>query len=162
MQLSKPDHVKTRPSVLFLCTGNSCRSQMAEGWLRHLAGERFEVFSAGLEPRDIHPLAVAVMRDAGIDISGQRSKSVSEFLGRKSITYAVFVCAAAEKNCPTIYPFSVRRLSWPFEDPAEFRGSGEERYAKFIEVRDQIATKIQKWLSDLEAIDASEIERGEL
>jgi arsenate reductase len=119
---------------------------MAEGWLRHLAGERLEVFSAGLEPREIHPLAVTVMRDAGIDISGQRSKSVSEFLGRRNIPTVVFVCASAEKNCPTIYPFAFERLTWPFEDPAEFAGSEEEKVVKFREVRDQIERRIREWL----------------
>ncbi len=143
-----------RPCVLFLCTGNSCRSQMAEGWLRHLADDRFEALSAGLEPREIHPLAMSVMEEIGIDIRSQRSKSVSEFLGRRSIACAIFVCAAAEKNCPTIYPFAVQRLSWPFEDPAAFVGSEEERHAKFREVRDQVGEKISQWLIEIEGSDS--------
>lgn len=140
----------SKPTVLYLCTRNSCRSQMAEGWLRHLAGDRFDAYSAGLEPQPVHPMAVAVMRDIGIDISHHRSKGVKEFLGRISINYAVFVCAHAEQNCPRIYPFALRRLSWPFEDPASSAGSVDERYRKFEIVRDAVGARIQDWLSEVD------------
>ena len=155
-------NMKKRPVVLFLCTHNSCRSQMAEGFLRHLAGDSVEVLSAGLSPTEVHPLAIRAMADAGIDISDQRSKDVKGILGEKPITHAVFVCASAEENCPSIYPFALQRHSWPFEDPAEFEGTDEERYQKFIEVRDQIARKVQNWLSDIEVVEASGMERDEL
>ncbi|MBE7558435.1 arsenate reductase ArsC [bacterium] len=141
------EHAK--PSVLFLCTGNSCRSQMAEGWLRHVAADRFEALSAGLEPREIDPLAIAVMAEVGVDIRGQRSKSVSEYLGRRTVTHAVFVCDAAERNCPRIYPFALHRLSWPFADPAACAGTEEERRARFRAVRDEIGARIRAWLDEL-------------
>ncbi len=133
-------------NVLFLCTGNSCRSQMAEGFLRKHAGERFEAYSVGLEPRPVHPLAVRVMDEIGIDISGQVSKGVDTVLGKHSFRYAIFVCRHAEENCPSIYPFALEKLSWPFEDPAKFEGNEDETVAKFRQVRDQIDRKIQEWL----------------
>ncbi len=132
--------------VLFLCTGNSCRSQMAEGFLRKYAGDRFEVFSAGLDPRPVHPLAVRVMDEIGIDISGQQSKGVDTVLGKQSFKHAIFVCQDAEENCPSIYPFALEKLSWPFEDPAAFEGTEEATVANFREIRDQINKKIQEWL----------------
>ncbi len=127
--------------VLFLCTGNSCRSQMAEGWLRHLAGGRFEVFSAGTKPVGLNPEAVAVMREVGIDISGQRSKNVSEFVGHH-FPYVVTVCDSAREQCP-IFPGTVRRMHWSLEDPAAAQGTHEERLAVFRRVRDQIGKRIQ-------------------
>lgn len=141
---------KKCPVVLFLCTHNACRSQMAEGLLRHLAGDRFEVLSAGLCPSEVHPLAIRAMADVGIDIKDQRSKDMKGILGHKSVTHAIFVCAAAEENCPGIYPFALERHSWPFEDPAAFDGTEEERYQRFVCVRDKIASKIRQWLSGLE------------
>lgn len=138
-----------KQNVLFLCTGNSCRSQMAEGFLRRYAGGHFEVYSAGLDPRTVHPLAIQVMDEIGIDISGQKSKGVDTVLGKQSFMHAIFVCQQAEKNCPSIYPFALEKLSWPFEDPAAFEGSEEEVIDKFREVRDQIDRKIQEWLESL-------------
>lgn len=135
-----------RPAVLFLCTGNSCRSQMAEGWLRHLAADRFEALSAGIEPRPVHPMAVKTMADVGIDISAQRPKSAAEFFGRRAIRIAIFVCAKAERECPIIYPFTMQTLSWPLDDPAAFEGSREEILARFADVRDQLGGLITKWL----------------
>ena len=138
-----------KTKVLFMCTGNSCRSQMAEGWLRHLAGERFEALSAGLEPSRVNPVAITVMKEVGIDISAQRSKHVREYLGLKLVGYVIFVCSSAEKNCPALYPFAYKRLAWPFEDPAAFEGSPEARMAKFREVRDQIGARIKSWLDEV-------------
>lgn len=135
-----------RPAVLFLCTGNSCRSQMAEGWLRHLAGDRYEALSAGIEPRPIHPMAVKAMAEVGIDICVQRSKSAAEFFGRKAIRIAVFVCAKAERECPIVYPFTMQTLSWPLEDPAAFAGTEEENSARFADVRDRLGALITAWL----------------
>jgi arsenate reductase (thioredoxin) len=130
-----------RTKVLFLCTGNSARSQMAEGLLRHFAGEQFEVFSAGTKPAGLNPLAVKAMREIGIDISDHRSKNVSEFLGA-SIPYVVTVCDRAKESCP-IFPGAFKFLNWSFDDPAEARGTDEERLAVFRRVRDEIAAKIQ-------------------
>ena len=140
-----------KPAVLFLCTANSCRSQMAEGWLRHLAGDQYEALSAGLEPRPIHPLAIETMAKIGIDISSQRSKSVAELLGRKTIRVAVFVCAKAERDCPVVYPFAVQSLSWPLDDPAEITDSETQRRNKFEETRDRLGQMIRDWLDSEKA-----------
>jgi arsenate reductase len=138
----------SRPVVLFLCTGNSARSQMAEAFLRHYAGERFEVCSAGLEPRGVHPLAIRVMSEIGIDLSGHRSKPLSEFLGKISVRYAIIVCEQAERSCPRIWPFTLQRLFWPFEDPAAGRGPDEQKLKCFRAVRDRIEERIQRWLTE--------------
>ena len=127
--------------VLFLCTGNSCRSQMAEGWLRHLAGDRFEVASAGTRPAGLHPDAVLVMREAGVDIAGHRSKNVSEFL-QQPFEFVITVCDSAKEACP-YFPGKVQRLHWSFPDPAASSGTYEERLAVFRQVRDQIAERIK-------------------
>lgn len=131
--------------VLFLCTGNSCRSQMAEGLLRKHGGEAFEVFSAGLDPRPIPREAFEVMAEIGIDISAQRPKNVLDFLGREHFGYLITVCPNAEARCP-IFPGVSQRLYWPFEDPAGAAGGHDERLAKFRDVRDQIETRILSWL----------------
>lgn len=126
-----------KPTVLILCTGNSCRSHLAEGILRAAAGDILEVQSAGSEPAGyVHPLAIAVMREIGIDISGHRSKSLKEFLGRP-IETVITVCGHADQACPT-FPGQVNRHHWPFEDPAKATGSEEERLAVFRRVRDEI------------------------
>jgi arsenate reductase len=131
---------KTR--VLFLCTGNSARSQMAEGYLRHAAGERYEVLSAGIAPKGLNPLAIEAMREIGIDISAQRSKDASEFLGL-SIPYVVTVCDHAKEHCP-IFPGTYKSMHWSLEDPAAAAGSREERLAVFRRVRDQIRAAIDR------------------
>jgi len=142
-----------KQNVLFLCTGNSCRSQMAEGFLRKYAGDRFEVFSAGLDPKPIHQLAIQVMDEVGVDIAEQQSKGVDTVLGKQSFKHAIFVCHQAEENCPSIYPFALEKLSWPFEDPAAFEGNEDKTVAKFRQVRDQIDRKIQEWLKSLAESD---------
>ncbi|MGB8214029.1 MAG: arsenate reductase ArsC [Anaerolineales bacterium] len=135
--------------VLFLCTGNSARSQMAEAFLRKHASDRFEAFSAGLEPKEINPLTIQVMQEAGIDISGQRSKGIGEYLGKVLFQYLITVCDDAEKNCPTIWPGVNQRLHWSFEDPARFQGTPEQKLAKFRQVRDQIEQRITAWLESM-------------
>jgi len=135
-----------KSSVLFLCTSNSARSQMAEALLRKHAGDGYEAFSAGMEPTAVHPLAVRAMNEVGIDISGQRSKNVKEYLGKIRFSHVVFVCARAEKDCPYLYPPLVPK-SWPFEDPAACQGTEEECLEKFREVRDQIEARIEAWLA---------------
>lgn len=142
-----------KQKVLFLCTRNSCRSQMAEGWLRHLAGELFEVFSAGMEPTRVHPLAIKVMEESGIDITGQRSKSIKDVLGRYAFAHIFTVCEQANRQCPRTYPTVMNNLVfWPFEDPESFDGPEEEKLAKFREVRDQIRDRIKKWLGELRRV----------
>jgi len=134
-----------RARVLFLCTGNSARSQMAEGFLRHLAGDRFEVLSAGIQPKGLNPLAVRVMREVRIDISGQRSKDVSEFLDQ-NVSWVVTVCDRAKESCP-VFPSSAQRLHWSLDDPAEAEGSEEDRLAVFQRVRDEIASHIRDFIA---------------
>jgi arsenate reductase len=130
--------------VLFLCTGNSARSQMAEGLLRHFAGDHFAVYSAGLEPKAVNPYAIQAMQEIGLDISGHQSKSVLDYLGRVHMGTVITVCSNAEERCP-IFPFSTLWLYWPFEDPAAFVGSPDETLAKFREVRDLISARLQAW-----------------
>lgn len=132
--------------VLFLCTGNSARSQMAEGLLRARAGDQFEVYSAGLEPKEIHPYTRQVMAEASIDISQQYAKSVREYMGFIHFHYMITVCAHAEANCPTTALGFGEKLHWSFDDPAAFEGSDEEKLAKFRAIRDQIDERIQEWL----------------
>jgi arsenate reductase len=122
--------------VLILCTGNSARSQMAEGLLRHDAGDRFDVESAGTKPSHMRPEAIAAMKELGIDISGQRSKSVDEF-ANESFDYVLTVCDSAKESCP-IYPGHTNRIHHSFEDPAALQGCEEERLAVFRRMRDEI------------------------
>ena len=131
--------------VLFLCTGNSASSQMAEALLRRYAGDRFEVHSAGLEPKGVHPLTVRVMSELGIDMAGQRAKDVSEYVGRIQFDYVVTVCSHAEGRCP-VFPAVTARLHWPFDDPAALSGAEVKRLRKFREVRDHIDARIRVWL----------------
>jgi arsenate reductase len=131
--------------VLFLCTGNSCRSQMAEGWLRHLAVKRFEVASAGTRPAGLHPDAVLVMGEAGVDIAGQRSKNVSELL-QQQFDFVITVCDSAKEACP-YFPGEVRRLHWSFADPAAATGTHEQRLAVFRQVSGQIADRVREFVS---------------
>ncbi|MFW5714590.1 MAG: arsenate reductase ArsC [Brevefilum sp.] len=131
--------------VLFLCTGNSCRSQMAEAWLRELGGDRFSVCSAGLEPHGVHPLTIRVMEETGYEMSDHRSKHLDEFVGEVEFDYLITVCGNADERCP-VFPGMGTRLHWPFEDPAALEGPEEQKLAFFRRVRDQIKNKIQDWL----------------
>lgn len=132
--------------VLFVCTGNSARSQMAEGLLRQLAGSRFEAFSAGVEPTRLNPLAVRVMGEIGIDISSQRSKHLSEFLG-ESFASVITVCDSASESCP-VFPGANDRRHWSFGDPAVATGTEEERLAVFRRVRDAIRGRIEEFIRE--------------
>ena len=127
--------------VLILCTGNSARSQMAEGLLRHEGGERFEVYSAGTMASFVRPQAIEAMREIGIDISGHRSKSVDEFAGQQ-FDYVITVCDNANDNCP-VFPGKTQRIHWSFDDPAEALGTEEEKLAVFRRVRNEIAEKLR-------------------
>jgi arsenate reductase (thioredoxin) len=128
--------VAAKKRILILCTGNSARSQMAEGLLRHDAGDRFQVFSAGTKPSHVRPEAIAVMREMGIDISGHRSKSVEEFTGQP-FDCVLTVCDHAKESCP-IFPTQTVSIHRSFEDPAALQGPEEERLALFRRVRDEI------------------------
>lgn len=129
--------------VLILCTGNSARSQVAEGLLRHDFGDRFEVASAGTKPSRVRPEAIAVMKELGIDIAGHRSKSVDEFADQK-FDYVLTVCDNAKETCP-VFPGHGNRLHHSFEDPAATDGSEQERLAVFRRVRDQIRQYLQRF-----------------
>jgi arsenate reductase (thioredoxin) len=131
--------------VLFLCTHNSSRSQMAEGFLRALATERYAVASAGTEKRSVHPLAIQAMAERGIDISGHTSKLYSD-LPPARWDYLITVCDDANERCPFV-PGTMTRLHWSFEDPSQATGSEEARLAVFRRVRDQIEARITQWLS---------------
>lgn len=127
--------------VMFVCTGNSARSQMAEGFARHLGQGRIEAYSAGIEPTRLNPHAVAVMREKGIDISGQRSKVFDEELARR-MDVVITVCGNADERCPMLPP-EVKRLHWPLEDPAAAKGTDSEVLAKFRGIRDQIEERVR-------------------
>jgi arsenate reductase len=139
-----------KPNVLFLCTGNSCRSQMAEGWLRHFADDRFVALSAGTNPVGVNPQAVEVMQEVGIDISHQYSKHVAEFQGRR-LHYVITVCDHAQASCPT-EPRGDVRLHWSFDDPAHAQGSVLQRVQVFRRVRDEIGKQIQGWLRKVDQL----------
>jgi arsenate reductase len=157
-----------KQKVLFLCTQNSARSQMAEGFLRHLAGDRFEVYSAGIDPTDeIHPCAVEAMSEVGIDISDQYPKGLGTYLGKVGFNYLIIVCARAEERCPKNFPGVGTIFSWVFEDPRRDElipyDSMLERFRK---VRDRIELKIRDWLEHPEQEfnklrEEREQERGE-
>ncbi|MEE4276307.1 MAG: arsenate reductase ArsC [Thermoleophilia bacterium] len=133
-----------KANVLFLCTGNSARSQMAEALLRARAGDRFETYSAGLEPTEVNALAIAAMSEIGIDISGQRAKGIEEYLGRRHFGYLITVCDHAAKNCP-MFPGVATRLHWSLVDPAAAEGSEEERLEVFRRVRDELSRLIDEF-----------------
>ena len=137
-----------KPSVLILCTGNSCRSQMAEGVLRAAAGDLVDVFSAGSRPSgQVHPMAIAVMREIGIDLSHHTSKSMNEFLNRK-ITTVITVCGNADQACPC-FPGQVNRHHWGFDDPAHANGTDADVLAAFRCVRDQIRLVFEAYAAGL-------------
>jgi arsenate reductase (thioredoxin) len=136
-----------KQKVLFLCTQNSARSQMAEALLRHHGGDRFEVYSAGYNPGgDIHPYAVEAMEEIGIDISDQYPKGLRTYMGKMGFNYSIIVCARAERNCPKTFPGVGTRLVWIFDDPRGEDVPEEERMNKFREIRDEIEQKILDWL----------------
>ena len=145
-----------KPMVLFLCTGNSARSQMAEGFLRKHAGDVFDVHSAGLNPQGVHPLTIQVMEEIGIDISGHQSKSLTQYLGKASPKWVIFVCERAEDSCPHLWPFSLQSESWKIEDPVDTTGDELEQLMKFRTMRDQIETRILDWINKKRIISENE------
>ncbi len=138
---------ESKPKILFLCTGNSARSQMAEGFLRHYAGDKFEVHSAGIDPQGINPLAIKVMAEKGISIENQTSDGISKYLGKQHFGIVVTVCDHAEANCPRVWlDTQDRHIHWGFEDPTAFEGDQEAKLAKFREIRDVIDETMQEYL----------------
>ena len=135
---------EARRRVLFLCTHNSARSQMAEGLLRHMSGDRFEVMSAGTEATRVKPQAIEVMGEIGIDISSQESKTLERYLG-EPFDYVVTVCDDANETCP-VFPEAKSRLHWSFRDPSQATGTDEERLEAFRTARDEIQVRIEKEL----------------
>jgi arsenate reductase len=133
-------------TVLFLCTGNSCRSQMAEAFLRAYGGERFEVYSAGTQHSVINPWTYRAMAELGLDLAGQYSKNVEVYRGVVDFDTVVTVCGEANESCPAYLVRARQRLHWAFEDPTKFAGTEEETLAKFRQVRDEISARVREWL----------------
>ena len=134
----------TKRRVLFLCTHNSARSQMAEGLLRALGGERFEAASAGTESTRVHPLAIQVMGETGINLDGHSSKTFDRFLAQ-TWDYVITVCDSANESCP-VFPAAATRLHWSFPDPSRAAGTEQEQLAVFRDVRDAIRSRLEEWL----------------
>ena len=138
---SSPD----RKRVLFICTHNSARSQMAEGWLRHLYGDRYEAYSAGTEATGVRPLAVQAMAEAGVDIAGQESKTLERYL-QQPWDYVITVCDQANEACP-VFPGGKVRLHWSFPDPSQASGTLEEQLATYRDVRDAIGNRVERFVA---------------
>jgi len=141
----------SKRNVLFLCTGNSARSQMAEAFLRHYASDIFNAFSAGIDPRGMNPLTFKVMEEVGISLEGQYSKSLREYLGKQLFAYLITVCADAEEKCPSVWPGVQHRLHWKFDDPAAFEGDEAQKLAKFRQVRDEIDAAVKAFVAEARA-----------
>jgi arsenate reductase len=136
----------SKPIVLVLCTGNSARSQIAEAFLRKYIGAEYDIHSAGMEPKEqVHPLAVKVMAEVGIDISGQEPKDASRFLGRLPVNHLLIVCNRAYQTCPRIWPGVFTRTYLPFDDPAAVEGTDEEKLGVFRRVRDELDNAMRGW-----------------
>jgi arsenate reductase (thioredoxin) len=133
------------PRILFLCTHNSARSQMAEALLRRHGGHRYQACSAGLEPTAVHPLTRRVLEEVGLDTHDLQAKGISAFLGKVPVKLAIVVCAQ-EDSCPRVYPFANRTLYWPFDDPAAASGTPDEQLAVFRRVRDEIADRVRRFV----------------
>jgi arsenate reductase (thioredoxin) len=145
--------------ILFFCKHNSCRSQMAEGILRHLAGDAFEVYSAGLYPAPIHPLVYTVMEEIGIDISRQTSKSIDLYLGRELMDTVFIVCQEGEAECPKLSPMAMKVERWPLPDPASVVDKKEAVLSAFCNTRDMLETKIRAWLDKMEIENSPDQEK---
>ncbi len=136
--------------VLFVCSHNSARSQMAHGWLEHLAGDRFVIYSAGVEPGVLNPLAVEAMAEVGIDISDHVAEGIDRYLGKVPIYHLVIVCDKAAQTCPRIWPGARERHEWFFDDPSAATGAHDEKLEAFRRVRDEIRERLDAWLVALD------------
>src|SRR5512137_169025 len=152
-KIRKEDHMTDKKRVLFVCVHSSARSQMAEAFLRKLAGDRFEVMSAGLEPGTLNPLVVEVMKEAGIDISRNQTKSAFDLFKKGELfSYVITVCdAASAEQCPLFPGLLTAQIHWSFADPSSFTGTHEEKLVQTRAVRDAIKTKIEEWLKEIAA-----------
>jgi arsenate reductase len=137
-----------RPRVLFLCAHNAARSQLAEALLRHLARDRFEASSAGLDPTAVHPIALEVLSEARVDVHGLRAKSVREFLGNRGVRYAIVLSQEPDGSCPRIYPFATQTLRWPVPDPTT--ADDAQARDRFRAVRDEIDARLRHWLAEID------------
>ena len=135
----------SKPRVLFLCTGNACRSQIGEGWLRHLAGDRVEAISAGIQPHGVNPLAVDVMGEVGVDLGEHSSDDIADYLDQR-VDLVIAVCDSAAEACPT-FPKPTPVLLWPFPDPAGATGTPEQVLTVFRQARDTIRARIEAWVA---------------
>ena len=144
--MSVTESQPVRKRVLIVCTGNSARSQMAEGFLRHEASDRFDVFSAGTDPGTLRPEAIQVMAEISVDISSQRAKPLDGFLG-ESFDYVITVCDKAREQCPA-FPGETLHLHWPFDDPARAEGTPEQRLDTFRKLRDKIPARVMVFLGE--------------
>ena len=155
--MTESAHAASQPwRVLFLCTHNSSRSQMAEGLLRARGGTAYDVFSAGTQPRVVHPLAIKALREIGIDLSAHRAKSLEAFRNQPPMDLVITVCDEAAEACP-YFPNARRQVHWGFFDPSQARGSEEERLAVFRHIRDQIAAKIDQFLNCQPSLSLEEV-----
>jgi arsenate reductase len=150
--------MERKRNVLFLCTHNSSRSQMAEAFLRKYAGDRFNVYSAGLDPTEVHPMTRQVMQEVGIDLGDRQAKGVETYLGKLLVSYLIVVCETANHRCPRTWPGLEiqKRLFWPFDDPVTAQGTEEEKLRKFREVRDKIEQQIRSWLTEVDEHEGQE------
>jgi arsenate reductase len=138
-----------KQSVLFYCKHNSCRSQIAEAYLKSLGGEDYEVHSAGLYPEPIHPLVEEVLKEDGISIEGQTSKGVDIYLGKQPFDHIIIVCLEGEAECPKLHPFALNIERWPLSDPAEVTGEKDTVLDAFRHTRDEIKVRIERWLIEI-------------
>lgn len=149
---------RPKQRVLFICTHNSARSQMAEGWLRHLAGDRFEASSAGVEATFVRPLAVRAMREVGVDISGQRSKTLTSYL-QEIWDDVITVCDQADEVCP-VFPGGRRRRHWSFPDPSKATGTDDEQLEVYRRVRDAIRARLDELISPVSSRERTPLSSG--
>lgn len=143
----------SKKNVIFLCVHNSARSQIAEALLRHHAGDRYNVFSAGMKSTEIHPLAFQVLEEKGIDTTGLISQSIKEYMGRHDIEHAVIVCRKMEEDCPNFNADARYIHRWIIDDPAAVEGSEDEKLAAFRQARDKIEARMQIWLEETEEME---------
>jgi arsenate reductase len=137
-----------KPKILVLCTGNSARSQMAEALFRKYGGDRYAVYSAGVEPKGINPYTVRVMEEVGLSLADHRSKDVREYLGKEHFAHVFTVCHHAEQNCPSVFLTMGTHDHWDLDDPAAQEGADAEKLAKFRAVRNQIDERVRAWLQE--------------
>lgn len=138
-----------KPNVIVLCTGNSARSQMGEAFIRQYLGHLFNVYSAGLDPKGMNPYTVRVMDEIGVDVRGQASESVADYMGKMPFAYAITVCGHADEHCPSALWAGGEKLHWAFDDPASAEGDDETKLGQFRTIRDAIQARVIAWANTL-------------